>query len=128
MIRSFEGAPKKDSRPSLVPLPLLTQFFHTVLTSVQKKTTILSDGPVYSRGESVFLDAVALLEAVDASSGIYEFLLAGEKRVAGRANFHVDVLYGGTGFDHVPARAGDLARAIRGVNSFFHGFLHILRR
>jgi hypothetical protein len=77
------------------------------------------------RKTSIFLDVVALLEAVDSSGRIYKLLLAGEKRVASRANFNVDVLRGRSCLDHVSARALDLGGVVRGMNSFSHGFLQI---
>jgi hypothetical protein len=50
--------------------------------------------------ESLFLDGggfcggvgVFLLEALDAAGGVHEFLLAGEERMAARADFHAQHL------------------------------------
>jgi hypothetical protein len=68
----------------------------------------------------LFLDIVLFPEPFDASGGVYEFLLAGEEGVAGRADLNFDVLCCGTGFYNVPAGAGDLGHFVLGMNSFFH--------
>ena len=48
-----------------------------------------------------------LVEALDASAGIDQLLLAREERVALGADFNLDVLLGGEHLDHVAAVAGD---------------------
>jgi hypothetical protein len=68
-------------------------------------------------------NVVFLSEPFDAACGVYQFLFAGKEGVAGGANFNLDVLYGGTGFDNVPACAGYFCKFISGVNSGFHFFL-----
>lgn len=79
-----------------------------------------------SKKLSAFLDIVALLEAVNASGSVDELLLSGKERMAGGANFDVDVLSGGrAGLDHASACALDLAIGVSGMNSFFHGILQI---
>jgi len=40
--------------------------------------------------------------------------------VAGGANFHLDILHGGTGFDHVSAGAGNFGHLVFGMNFVFH--------
>jgi hypothetical protein len=47
--------------------------------------------------------SVLAVESFHSSFSIYELLLAREKRVAGRANVKMYVLFGGTGFHLVPA-------------------------
>ncbi len=77
------------------------------------------------RGRLDFLgrarDLVLLFEAVDASGGVHQLLLAGEEGVAGRADFHADIaLVRGPGFEAVPAGAGDVHFVICGMNTGLH--------
>jgi hypothetical protein len=51
-------------------------------------------------------DVVFFPEPFYAARRIDELLLAGKKRVAGGTNFHLDVFYGRTGLDNIPAGAG----------------------
>jgi hypothetical protein len=74
------------------------------------------------RGRSLggFL-AVTLVEAIDASGGIDEFLFTGEERVASRTDFDVQVTFlRGAGLECFAARAGDVYFDVFGVNSRFH--------
>ena len=66
------------------------------------------------------LDAVALVEAVDAACGIDELLLTRIKRMACRTDFYADVLSRRSRFDDVSACASDLCQFVFGMNSFFH--------
>ena len=65
---------------------------------------------------------VLLLEALDAAGCIDQFLLAGEERVALRADFDPDqfAFAGGAGLKRASAGAVDRDGMIIGVNSFFH--------
>jgi hypothetical protein len=67
--------------------------------------------------------AVAFLEALYPASGVNQFLLAGEERVAGGTDFGVDFLEGRTGLKRVSAQALDRNLVVRRVDSFFHLFL-----
>jgi hypothetical protein len=69
---------------------------------------------------ALFFNIVFPLEAFYAAGGVYEFLLAGKEGVAGGANFHLDVLDGGTGLNDIPASAGNGSGLIFGVYLFFH--------
>ena len=81
-------------------------------------------------GLSVFAAAFELLlgfgrggvlatEALDASGGINQLLLAGEERVAGGADFEDDVsLVGGAGLEVVAAGAADVCLLVLGVDAF----------
>src|SRR5271165_4942799 len=61
-------------------------------------------------------------EAFHASGRIHQFLLAGEKRVAVRADFHVNIaLMGGPGSKTVAAGAHDADFVVSGVNGCLHG-------
>ena len=65
--------------------------------------------------------AVALVEAVDASGGIDQLLLAGKERVASGTNFDVQVtFFGGASLELLAARAGDGDIIVFWVNSWFH--------
>jgi hypothetical protein len=65
--------------------------------------------------------AVALVEAIDASCGIDQLLLAGKERVASRTNFNVQVTFlGGASLERLAARAGDGNIDVFWVNSWFH--------
>ena len=78
---------------------------------------MLGSGCVVSCG---FL-AIALVEAIDASCGIDQLLLAGKERVASGTNFNVQVTFlGGASFKGLAARAGDGDINVFWVNSWFH--------
>ena len=65
--------------------------------------------------------AIALVEAIDASGGIDQLLLAGTERVASGTNFNVQVTFlGGASFEGLAARAGDGDLDVFWVNSWFH--------
>ena len=65
--------------------------------------------------------AIALVEAVDASSGIDQLLLAGKERVASGTNFDVQVTFlGRARLERLAARAGDGNINVFWVNSWFH--------
>jgi hypothetical protein len=63
--------------------------------------------------------SVLAAEALDASGGIDQFLLAGEEGVAGGADFEDDVsLVGGAGLEVVAAGAADVGLLVPGVDGF----------
>ena len=65
--------------------------------------------------------AIALVEAIDASGGIDQLLLAGKERVASGTNFDVQVTFlGGASLERLAARAGDGDINVFWVNSWFH--------
>jgi len=69
--------------------------------------------------------AIPLVKAVDASRGIDELLLAGEKRMARRANFNVQVaILGGTSLKALAARAGNRDFLILRMYFWFHDSLN----
>ena len=69
----------------------------------------------------LFCFGVLAAEALDAAGGIHKLLLAGEERVAGRANFHVDVAFvRGTRGETVAARALDADFLVRWMGCCFH--------
>jgi len=67
---------------------------------------------------------VAAVESVDAAGRINQLLLAGEERMAGRADFHVQVaLFSRSSLKCFAARTGDGHFLISGMNFWFHYFL-----
>jgi hypothetical protein len=74
-----------------------------------------------SRGFGRWFLAIALVEAIDASRGVDQLLFAGEERVAGRANFDVQVaLLGRARLERLAASAGNSYIDVFWVNSWFH--------
>src|SRR6185436_8476174 len=63
---------------------------------------------------------VALLEALDAPRRVDELLLAGEERVALRADLEAQLGVGRSGGERLPARAGDRDHVVLGVNPALH--------
>src|SRR4051794_21176395 len=65
---------------------------------------------------------VLLVEAIDPAGGIHQLLLAGEERMAVRADVDAEVAAGRERVVDRAACAGDVRRAIVGMTScFFHG-------
>ena len=72
--------------------------------------------------------AVTLVEAIDASCGIDEFLFTREERVASRTDFDVQVTFlRRAGLERLAARAGDGYFNVFWMNSWFH-FVTLYRR
>jgi hypothetical protein len=69
---------------------------------------------------TLFIQTVFFLEPFDAAGGVDQFLLAGEKRVAGRADFQADLFPGGTGLEPVSAGAADGYLVILRMNLALH--------
>src|SRR5215469_15582427 len=71
--------------------------------------------------------AVFAAKALDAAGGVNQFLLAGKKRVATRADFYVDIAtVRGTGGKCASARAVHAHFVICGMNRCLHGFSRFL--
>ena len=68
----------------------------------------------------LLLQAEALVEAINTSTGVNQLLLAGIERVALGADLNGDVLLGGAGLDDVAAGASDGGLLVIGMDSFFH--------
>src|SRR5258708_2118267 len=64
--------------------------------------------------------AVAARELLHPSGGINEFLLAGEKRMAGGTDADFNVSLGGAGMINRAARANDIGHLIIGMNVRLH--------
>src|SRR5262245_19854574 len=75
---------------------------------------------IHGSGAGFFLLRVFLLESFDATRGIDQLLFAGEKRMAIRANFNVDLFFGRTRRARGAAGAHDLTFDVFGMNAFFH--------
>src|ERR1044071_8058767 len=74
------------------------------------------------RGGRLFgFPAVTLVEAIHATRGIDQLLLAGKERVAGGTDFHVQVaLFRRPRLERLAAGAGNGYINVFGVNSWFH--------
>ena len=68
-----------------------------------------------------------LLEAVNASAGINQLLLAGIERMALGANFNLELTLDRTRLKRLTAHATDDGLAIFGMDLFFHAFSPLLR-
>ena len=65
--------------------------------------------------------AIALVEAIDASSGIDQLLLSGEERMASRTNFDVQIAFlGRASLEGLAASAANGYFDVFRVNSWFH--------
>ena len=65
--------------------------------------------------------AIAPIESIHASRGVYQLLLAGKERVARRADFDVQVaLFRGAGLERLAAGAGNSDLDVFRMNSWFH--------
>jgi hypothetical protein len=67
-----------------------------------------------------FLNPVLTIEPLDATRGIDQTLLAGVKRMTVRADFHVKLVHGRTGFKSISTCASHNAAVIFGMNCSFH--------
>ena len=65
--------------------------------------------------------AVTLLELINTSAAVNEFLAAGVEGVALGADLNGDVLLGGAGLDDFAAGASDGSLLVIGMDSFLHG-------
>jgi hypothetical protein len=68
----------------------------------------------------LFLDAVLSAEPLDATGSVNQLLFAGEKRMAGGADFHMDIFRRRTGLNHVTAGACNRRGLVFGMNVIFH--------
>ena len=72
--------------------------------------------------------AVALVESIDTSCGIDQFLFSGKERVTRRTNFDVQVTFlGGASLKGLATRAGYRDFNVFWMNSWFH-FVTLYRR
>src|SRR5262249_25995229 len=71
-------------------------------------------------GLLALVPVVLALELLDAAGGVHELHLAGEERVADRADFDVDILACAAGHELVAATAGHGRFHVFRVNAFFH--------
>ena len=73
--------------------------------------------------------AITLVKAIDASCGIDQLLFSGKERVAGRANFDVQIaLLGRAGLESFATSTANGYFDVFGVNSWFHYFFVTLHR
>jgi len=67
-------------------------------------------------------------EFLHSAGGVYDFLVSGEKRMTGAANFHMGGFRGRAGFYLVAAGAGDnRVGIILGVYFFFHNIIYNIK-
>jgi hypothetical protein len=82
---------------------------------------------VYVRAfQTLFVQAELLVELVDASAGVNQFLLARVKGVTLRADFHFDILLRASRFNNLAASAPDRRLLIVGMDPFLHR-VHLFR-
>src|SRR5437867_8514715 len=67
------------------------------------------------------LEAVFALEALDPAGRVDQLLLAGEERMARRADLDVDGRHGGAGLDDAAAGTDDGRLLVARMNAFLHG-------
>ena len=82
---------------------------------IYKKSAPLSRG-----ADFLLLQAKALVEPVNASTGVNQLLLAGIERVALGADFNADVLFGGTSRKDIATGTADGGLFVLGVDTFLH--------
>lgn len=87
-----------------------------------KKRRLPKETAPVKRKNHKLLAAKALVEALNASAGVNQLLLARVERVALGANFDVDLRLGRAGLDHIAARTGDGAVNVVRVDALFHFF------
>ena len=79
----------------------------------------ISDGGRAERKKKLLLRVTAL-EALDAAGGVHVLLLAGEERMAVRADSDAQILARGAGLKHGPASAGNRRLKILRMDFGFH--------
>ena len=68
------------------------------------------------------------LKFFHSAGSVYDFLVAGEKRMTSRTDFHMDRFHGRTGFYLVSAGAGDnRVRIVLGMYFFFHNIIYNIK-
>ncbi len=76
------------------------------------------------------LQVELLVELVNTTAAVNKLLLTGEERVALRADFHLNILLCGTGFNYVAAGTFNGSGLVIGMDSLFHyvtAFSHIVK-
>lgn len=73
--------------------------------------------------ELILIIAVFFAETINAAFRVHKFLFTRKKRMADGADFHADILLGGTRFNTVSAGACDGGLLVIRVNAFFHRVL-----
>ncbi len=69
---------------------------HTYKRSIhqgKKNSSLPGAASILAKQTELLLDIVALVETLDTTCSINKFLLSCKERMAGRANFNIDVLY-----------------------------------
>ena len=103
---------------------VLSYFFELVYGCLKPKKDCLKDS-LFCQSPNLAFEHIAefLVEFVHAAGRVNDFLLAGVKRVAFRANFDVEAVFGHgrLGGERVAARAGNVYIVVVRMNIGFHG-------
>ena len=91
---------------------------------VQRPHPSKRKSPRLSTRVKFLLQAEALVEAIDTSTGVNQLLLAGIERVALGADLNTDLLLGGASGKGVAAGATDRSLLVLGVDTISH-FVHL---
>ena len=70
------------------------------------------------------LQAEALVETINTSTGVNQLLLAGIERVALGADFNSDILLGGAGGKNIATSTANCSLFVVGMDAFSH-FVHL---
>jgi hypothetical protein len=81
----------------------------------------LRTASVNSHMSLLLIHSKASLKTVHTSAGVNQLLSAGEKRMALGADFHPDILLGGTGLYDFATSTGNSCGLVAGMDSLFHG-------
>ena len=76
--------------------------------------------------KAILLQAETLIEAINASTGVNQLLLAGIERVALGADLNTNVLLGRTSGKDIAAGTADGVLFVLGMDTFLH-FVHLFR-
>ena len=91
-----------------------------LIKALPSRLTVLS-GLSDQIAQNLFvLHAETLLEAIDATAGVNQLLLAREERMAFGADFNADVLFGRTGFNHFAASTRNSGLLVVGMDIVSH--------
>jgi hypothetical protein len=112
---------KTGSKTSRALEPSFHYILQRLALSVNPFGRLPAPNPAFRRRILLgLLDVVFPPEPFYAARRVNELLFAGKKRMTGGTNFHLNVLYGRTGPDNVPAGAGYRRFFISGMNLVSH--------
>ena len=91
-----------------------------IYTKKEKVPLLFSILALISEKSVFFLDIVLLLELLDTTGRRHLLVRLGIERMAGRADFHVEIRNRAAGFDFIAARALDDGLFVFGMDIGFH--------